>query len=222
MVKNQISRVTRSKNDAQLFYNHISRVYDFSEGIFERKYIQKGIEKLSIQEDDVVLEIGVGTGESIIEFAQLVGPSGKVYGIDISLGMLHVTRKKLKKRHLQQVELICMDAVRLPFHDCVFDKIFMSFTLELFDTPEIPMVLSECFRVIKKNGHIGVVSLSKKNNNAMVNIYEWLHKKFPRTLDCRPIYVREAVQNAGFKIIDKSVISMWGLPIEIVLGESLK
>ncbi|PNX53777.1 MAG: 2-heptaprenyl-1,4-naphthoquinone methyltransferase, partial [Thermoplasmata archaeon M9B2D] len=45
-----------------------------------------GVEKLSVKEDDVVLEIGVGTGESVIEFARLVGDSGKVYGVDISDG----------------------------------------------------------------------------------------------------------------------------------------
>ena len=95
--KNRISRVTRSKNDAQLFYSRISRLYDFSEGFFEKKYIQMGVERLSVKEGDVVLEIGVGTGESAIEFARLVGGSGKVYGVDIAEGMLDVTMRKLRK-----------------------------------------------------------------------------------------------------------------------------
>ena len=221
MVKSdKISRVTRSKNDARVFYSRISRLYDFSEGSFERKYIQMGVERLSVKEGDIVLEIGVGTGESVIEFAKIVGDSGKVYGIDISEGMLDVTRMKLKKQGLfDRVELINKDAVDLPFKDDFFDKVFMSFTLELFDTPEIPKVLSECFRVLKKGGRIGIVSMSKKNSNVIVRIYEWLHGVFPRMLDCRPIFVEEALNDAGFKTVNSSIISMWGLTVEIVVGE---
>jgi demethylmenaquinone methyltransferase/2-methoxy-6-polyprenyl-1,4-benzoquinol methylase len=215
-----ITRVTRSKDDARVFYSRISRLYDFSEGSFERKYIQMGVEKLSVKEGDIVLEIGVGTGESVVEFARLVGNSGKVYGVDIAEGMLDVTRIKLKKKGLlNRVELVNKDAVNLSFKDGFFDKVFMSFTLELFDTPEIPKVLSECFRVLKKGGHICVVSLSKKNSNVMVRMYEWLHGIFPRMLDCRPIFVEEVLNNAGFKTVYSSVISMWGLAVEIVVGE---
>ena len=57
-----ITRVTRSKDDARVFYSRISRLYDFSEGSFERKYIQMGVERLSVKEGDIVLEIGGGTG----------------------------------------------------------------------------------------------------------------------------------------------------------------
>ena len=220
MQSKQISRVTRSKNDAQIFYSHISRLYDFSEGFFEKKYIQMGVERLSVKEGDVVLEIGVGTGESVVEFARLVGNSGKVYGVDISELMLDVTRMKLKKRGLlDRVEFVNKDAVSLSFKNGFFDKIFMSFTLELFDIPDIAKVLSECFRVLKKGGRICVVSLSKKNINVMVRIYEWLHGVFPRMLDCRPIFVEEALNDVGFKTVYSSLISMWSLPVEIVVGE---
>jgi ubiquinone/menaquinone biosynthesis C-methylase UbiE len=220
---NEISRVTRSKNDARMFYNRISKLYDFFEGDFEKKYIQMGIKKLTVNKGDVVLEIGIGTGKSIIEFAKLVGNSSRVYGIDISEGMLNVTRMKLKKEGLlDRVKLIQEDAVNLSFKNNFFDKVFMSFTLELFDTPEILKVLSECHRVLKESGYIGVVALSKKNSNVMVKIYEWLHGAFPRILDCRPIFVEEAFKNEDFKIVDSSIISMWGLPVEIVIGEAKK
>ena len=223
MSKKFITRVTRSKNDSMQFYNKISRIYDVSEGYFERKYIQKGVDELSVQRDANVLEIGIGTGEGVLTFARRVGPSGKVYGVDIAKGMLEVTEKKLRKKNINQhVELICADAVHLPFKERFFDSVFLSFTLELFDTPDIPRVLSECFRVLKNNGRLEVVSLSKKNYTTMVKMYEWLHTLFPRMLDCRPIYVTEALQDAGFRIVNSSVVSMWGLSVEIVLGEVSK
>jgi len=118
--------------------------------------------------------------------------------------------------------LVNMDAVSLSFKDDFFDKIFMSLTLELFDTPEIPKVLSECFRVLKKNGRICVVSLSKKNSNTNARIYEWLHGVFSRMLNWRPIFLEEALNDAGFKTTDSSIIFMLGLPFEIVVGEPKK
>lgn len=219
-MQKSITRVTRSHQEARSFYNRISRLYDVSEGMFERKYIRMGLRKLSVGAGDIILEIGIGTGQSIVECAGLVDSSGKVYGVDISEGMLKVTRRKLRKADLLgRVELLNTDAIHLPFTDGFFDAVFMSFTLELFDTPEISKMLSECHRVLKKEGRIGVVSLSKKNETVLSRMYEWLHEVFPRMLDCRPIFVEDALNEAGFTTQDAALISMWGLPIEMIVGK---
>ena len=140
--------------------------------------------------------------------------------MDISEGMLAVTHTKLMKAELlDRVELINIDAVHLPFTDGFFDAIFMSFTLELFDTPEFSTLLSECHRVLKKGGRIGIVSLSKKNDTGMSRMYEWFHGLFPKILDCRPIFVEDALNDAGFTVQDTPLIFMWGLPVEIIVGK---
>jgi ubiquinone/menaquinone biosynthesis C-methylase UbiE len=216
----EIARVTRTKEEARSFYTHISRLYDMSEGSFERKYIRIGLQKVSAGVGDVVLEIGVGTGESVLEFARAVGDIGMVYGVDIAEGMLEVSQGKLQDAGLlSRVELVCGDGIRLPFQNSFFDVVFMSFTLELFDTPEIPRVLSECSRVLKDGGRIGVVSLSKREETVLSRIYEWLHGLFPRMLDCRPIFVQDALQDAGFVTRFAALISMWGLPVEVIVGK---
>jgi len=218
--KKNISRASRSKNDTRVFYNRISRLFLISERLFKRKHLKLGVERLSVSEGDVVLEIGIGTGESIIEFAKGVGDSGKVYGVDISQGMLDITKMKLQKEGLlDRVELVNTDAVNLSFKDGSIDRIFMSLTLELFDTPEIPKVLSECLRVLKKNGRICVVSLTKKNSYTTVRIYEWLHGVLPRLFNWRPIFLEESLNEAGFKTVDSSLIFMSLLPFEIIVGE---
>ena len=52
----------------------------------------------------------------------------------------------------------------------------------------------------------------------MVRLYEAAHAKLPNVLDCRPIYVRQAIEGAGFRVLEARETSMWGLPIETILA----
>ena len=214
------SRVRRSKAEAKAAYDRMSRWYDVLAGSGERQFVRLGLEKLATTEGQVVLEIGFGTGHALVVLAQAVGDSGKVYGIDISEGMLNVAREKLKAAGLaERVELRLGDAAQLPFQDRFFEGIFMSFTLELFDTPEIPVVLTECRRVLRSGGRLALVAMSKKGaGSLMMRLYEWVHEKMPQYVDCRPIFVRKALEEAGFQVIDSESRSIWGLPVEIMVA----
>lgn len=215
--------VPRSKQEAKQLYDRISRFYDYLTGAFERKYAEMALERLSVQEGETVLEIGFGTGHCLKRIAQSVGQTGKAYGIDISSGMLKVTRRRLERaRLINRVELYCGDAANLPYDDNAFDAVFMSFTLELFDTPEIPKVLQEIKRVLKPGGRLGVVSMSREDGaSILLRLYEWAHKKWPRYIDCRPIYVEESLIDEGYKIQGKEKIRLIGLPGELVVGVSV-
>ena len=215
-----ISRVHRSKEEAKKFYDHISGSYDWLGGIFERRPAGKVLDYLKIQSGETVLEIGFGTGYCLQQIAMSVENSGKVYGIDISEGMVQSARERLNKASLlDRVELYRGDAAKLPFDDETFDAVFVSFTLELFDSPEISEVLGEVRRVLKPSGRLGVVSLSKTNvDSPPVRIYEWIHSKWPQYVDCRPIYLDESVQKAGYKIIMREDARLLLLPIEIVVA----
>jgi ubiquinone/menaquinone biosynthesis C-methylase UbiE len=217
-----ISRVNRSKEDARESYNRLSRWYDVIAGSTEKKYRDWGLEKLSAQPGEKILEIGFGTGHCLVSLAQAVGPNGGVIGVDISDGMLAIARERLQNEGLSdRVELHLGDAAKLDFIKAgTLDGIFMSFTLELFDNPEIPRVLQECHRILKSGGRLAVVSMTKTEPPGVaVRMYEWFHEKVPNYADCRPIFARQAIEQNGFAIQDVSVSSMWGLPVEIVLGK---
>jgi ubiquinone/menaquinone biosynthesis C-methylase UbiE len=216
-----ISRVKRSKQDARFSYNKMSAFYDVIAGFSEKKFTQMGLKKLSVKPDEIVLEIGYGTGKTIVQLAKSIDKSGKVYGIDISDGMYDVTSKLVRKNNLSSnVNLLRGDAGSLPYSDNFFDKIFMSFTLELFDTPEIPKVLHESKRVLREKGWLCVVSLSKKTpENMITKLYEITHSLFPKFVDCRPIVAHQIINNSGFKIIDATTSSMWGIAVDIILAE---
>jgi ubiquinone/menaquinone biosynthesis C-methylase UbiE len=78
--------------------------------------------------------------------------------------------------------------------------------------------LDECRRVLRKGGRIVVVGMSKKGEREpLLGLYEWTHKHFPNFIDCRPIYVGRALEDAGFKIQKSLIRRMW-VPVEIILA----
>lgn len=215
-----ILRVTRTKAQAKENYDRLSRFYDLFTGGTERKYQNVALERLHITKGETVLEIGFGTGHCLKQMTETVGEGGRVYGIDISSGMLAATRRRLEKAGLwDRVELTCGDAIHMPYADNTFDAVFSSFTLELFDSPEIPMVLAEIIRVLSPRGRLGVFSMSKGDKvTPLLRLYEWLHRKLPQSVDCRPIYVEQSIKDAGFVIQFKERVSLVGLPADIVMG----
>ena len=205
---------------ARVSYNRMSRWYDLLSNRFERKFRDTGLSMLEATGGETILEIGFGTGHSIVALARAVGNTGMVYGIDISDGMLQIANNGVIKAGLTETaHLERGDAMQLPFKEEFFDAIFMSFTLELFHSTEIPAVLSQCRRALKKDGRICVVSLSKKEEPGfMVKLYLWAHHKFPGLIDCRPIYVQADLEEAGFLTTEAKKIKALGFPVDIVLA----
>ena len=189
--------------DIKKSYGVMSRFYALAEGIFEKRLRRKGLHLLSVTPGEVVLEVGVGTGYSLKEIANFVGENGKAHGIDVTPQMLELTRKRLKKAgFMDRVELYEGDARRMPYQNGKFDAVYMASTLELFDTPDIPVVLNEVKKVLKPSGRLGVASLTKegREGSLFIRFYEWLHQKIPKYANCRPIYVEKLIEDAGYQI----------------------
>ena len=215
----QVSRVSRTKDEARRSYDLLSRWYDFFSGTGE---IKLGIEILELMElpaGGTFLEVGFGTGRILLELADRIGENGRVYGIDLSYGMCRFTRRRLGRAGvLDRTLLIAGDGYQLPIAPGSADGVFMGFTLELFDTPELLPVLQECRRILKPGGRMGIVTmLASKRPGFAERLYTKAHACWPRLVDCRPIDPISLLVNSGFSCERKDFTKLWGLPVAQLL-----
>jgi len=215
-----IARVERSKHDAIAWYDRLSPWYDRFITRLDRRPRNRGIELLNVGPGEQVLEVGAGTGRALVSFADDVGSTGHVVGLDISKGMCTVAQETVVDANVaDRVSIVRGDAEQLPLETDAFDAMFASFTLELFDTPALSDVLREWRRVLRGGGRIGVVALSKRDAGLLTHTYERVHDLFPRYADCRPIFVRELLEESGFSILEMEIIPLWGVTTEVVVAQ---
>ena len=88
-----VLRVLQDKAETKAFYNKIAKVYDLLSEHSEKAMREEGIKMLAPAPGERLLEIGFGTGHVLVELAKAVGPTGNVFGTDLSENMLaHATR----------------------------------------------------------------------------------------------------------------------------------
>ena len=214
-IPEDFSRVNRPLDKAGEYYSRLAPWYDFLASS-EKKFIRQGLELLDPQPGQRILEIGFGTGyaqERIIPLLE----DGFSAAVDLSPGMAYQAQKKLRLDGLlDRSGLTISDSLPLPYSSNSFDSIFSSFTLELFDTPQITILLEECRRVLKPGGRLVVVSLSKDQPlGSMGRLYEHFHNRFPTLADCRPIPLCRLLEENDFKLRECENDRIWGIPVTV-------
>lgn len=201
-------------------YDRLCVAYDVIADPAEHQARDRGLDLLNAGSGECVLEIGAGTGRALVRLALAVGRSGKVCGLDSSGSMLRLAGQRVSSAPAH-VSLQQGDGRSLPYLAASFDAIFMSFTLELFDPSDIELVLSEVKRVARPpRSRLAIVCLSALPEPGIVaQAYEWLHRRFPHLIDCRPIDVLHHLDRAGYRATVVEGMTLWGLPVTAVLAE---
>src|SRR6266545_2831656 len=103
---------------------------------------------------ETVLDLGSGGGIDVLLSARRVGPTGKVYGLDMTDEMLALARENQRQAGATNVEFLkgTIEAIPLPDHSV--DVIISNCVINL--AADKDRVIAEAFRVLKPGGRFAV------------------------------------------------------------------
>ena len=105
-------------------------------------------------EGEVCVDLGSGRGNDVIRLAEKVGPTGFVYGIDASDGMVVKARNNLEKFGVSNAEIRRAALEALPLEDESVDLVISNCTINHADDKD--RVWAEIYRVLKPGGRFVV------------------------------------------------------------------
>jgi phosphatidylethanolamine/phosphatidyl-N-methylethanolamine N-methyltransferase len=152
----------------KVIYDLQSMFYDATFAKLVRRRIAKAVTHMNIRDEDLILDLGIGTGQSLYYYPQ----KGHIVGVDLSGGMLRECRKKIRERKLDRAYVFQADALRLPFADNTFDGVFISHVITVVSDPY--RLVREAQRVAKPGARIVIVNHFQSTNRFVAMVEKWL------------------------------------------------
>ena len=158
MVKSNARHSTSESNDIKLpeeaqrraafTYNAAADFYDASPLSFWNYFGRQTVELLSLPPGSSVLDVCCGAGASALPAARLVGPRGKVIGVDLAKELLELARAKAAQQHLGNIEFELGDMLSLRFPSGSFDAVVCVFGI--FFVPDMAKAVRELWRLVRR------------------------------------------------------------------------
>lgn len=208
--------------DLRAYHKHITDTYDERSGNHDksewhRKTALRLVEELPPRSGDGVFDIGTGTGTIAFHAASLVGPNGKVIGVDLSRGMLTQANEKLAASNLRNLEFVLADAERLEFPSNSFDRIYCASAFFCILDPAA--TLRHWYDLLRPGGGLGFHALPE-TSYVWVSVARNVLAKygFPYVLNTPTGTIEKSRQlliEAGFNEIDiREETSGYFIPLE--------
>lgn len=139
-------------------YQRYANIYDLTFGKIFHSGRVIAVDLLSPQRDELILEVGVGTGLTLPFFPE----DCHITGIDLSEHMLEKARLYIKSHEKKNVEVMKMDAMHMDFPENRFDSVIAAYVISV--VPDPVKVLKEMSRVCKRGGRIVFINHFRCDN----------------------------------------------------------
>jgi phosphatidylethanolamine/phosphatidyl-N-methylethanolamine N-methyltransferase len=203
----------------QKIYDFHSGFYDATFGRLVRKRVGKAIEHMNIGATDSVLDLGIGTGQSLNYYPT----HGRIVGVDLSGGMLREARKKIQERRLTNAAVFQADAMRLPFADDTFDHVFISHVISVVSDPFKLVV--EAQRVAKPGARIVILNHFQSTNRFVAMVEKWLCPLCTKLGWRSDLPLQDLVRRTGLEVdyrYQLSAVDLWETVVTTNTKSALK
>jgi ubiquinone/menaquinone biosynthesis C-methylase UbiE len=114
------------------------------------------VARLPLAAGHIVLDLCCGAGASAIPAARLVGPEGRVLGIDVAEPLLEVARARAARDGPANIEFRYGDATRTALADGSFDAVVCVFGV--FFAPDMAEFVAEMWRLVRPGGALAITT----------------------------------------------------------------
>jgi phosphatidylethanolamine/phosphatidyl-N-methylethanolamine N-methyltransferase len=150
-------------------YDIQSVVYDGTFGRLVQRRIKRAIEHMNIEGEEMVLDMGIGTGASLQYYPM---DRGRIVGVDLSGGMLRLARRRIADLGVTRASIFQANALELPFADNLFDHVFISHVISVVSDPY--RLVREAQRVAKPGARIVILNHFQSTNRVIAFIEKLL------------------------------------------------
>jgi ubiquinone/menaquinone biosynthesis C-methylase UbiE len=135
------------------------------------------IEMMNIKRGESVLDVGCGTGRQAVNVSGIIGPSGRLTGIDPSSYRVELARKKFGGDSTGNVRFLIGQAEDLhTIPDNSIDHAYLCSSLHWIDDKK--RALREIFRVLRPGGRVGMTTLDKDSPSMMRTVVDPIFTKY--------------------------------------------
>ncbi len=142
-------------------YDFLNRLLSMGQDVVWRSRM---VQAAALEKDSCVLDVACGTGDVSAEIIRQKKDSVKIIGLDFSMPMLLLARKKLKQAQLMQG-----NALYLPFSPSVFDAVFIAFGIRNIVNKD--GALKQFHKVLREKGKLVILELTRPNNLILHKLY---------------------------------------------------
>ena len=128
------------------------------------------LSKARLSSGQIVFDVGCGSGSISVEAANQIGPSGKVFSIDIDPKAVELTKKNLSKFQISNVSVILGDAMQKINELPIADAIFIGGT-----GGETSEIVKLCESKLKTGGRVVIGTILVETLYSVLNTIEKLH-----------------------------------------------
>jgi demethylmenaquinone methyltransferase/2-methoxy-6-polyprenyl-1,4-benzoquinol methylase len=157
-----------------LRYDLLNRMISFR---LDSRWRNRAIEEALKSGNELILDLGAGTGDLTFAATQNIKNDGRIVGLDVSQQMLKLARSKQERAtNGEKAYFVQGSALFAPFKDAVFDAVMTAFVLR--NVSDLSLFCAHAFRVLKGGGRFVSLEMFPPSSDWFSGFYSLYFYRF--------------------------------------------